>query len=227
MKKIYTGKTKDVYALDDGNYRLVFKDDVTGENGVFDPGANTVGLSIEGIGKRNLKVTVMFFEMLKKAGIRTHYISADVENGTMDVIPAKPFGKGLEVICRYRAVGSFIRRYGAYIKEGEKLNAYVEATLKDDERGDPLVTVDGLEALGIMSAAQYEEIKTMTRKITAMISEVLQKKGLELYDIKLEFGTDKEGNVILIDEISSGNMRVYKDGKVMDPMDLTAALVSE
>ena len=104
MKKIYEGKTKDVFALENQNYRLVFKDDVTGEDGVFDPGANTVGLSIEGIGKGNLMVSAMFFKMLEDAGIHTHYISADVENGTMDVKPAKAFGKGLEVICRYRAV---------------------------------------------------------------------------------------------------------------------------
>lgn len=227
MKKIYEGKTKDVFALENGNYRLIFKDDVTGENGVFDPGANTVGLSIEGIGKGNLMVSSMFFEVLKNAGIDTHYISADVENGTMDVKAAKTFGKGLEVICRYKAVGSFLRRYGAYVKEGDKLDAYVEATLKDDERGDPLVTVEGLEALGIMSAAQFSEIKTSTQKITALISDVLQGKGLELYDIKLEFGIDNDGNVMLIDEISSGNMRVYKGGKVMDPQDLTAALLSD
>ncbi len=224
MRKVYEGKTKDVFALENGNYRLVFKDDVTGENGVFDPGANTVGLSIEGIGKGNLRVSVMFFEMLKKAGIQTHYISADIENGTMDVKAAKVFGKGLEIICRYRAVGSFLRRYGAYVQEGDKLDAYVEATLKDDQRGDPLVTLEGLEALGIMSAAQFAEIKTSTQRITALISDELKRKGLELYDIKLEFGIDSNGNVLLIDEISSGNMRVYKGGKIMDPLDLTAAL---
>jgi phosphoribosylaminoimidazole-succinocarboxamide synthase len=106
MKKLYEGKTKDVFALENGNYRLKFKDDVTGENGVFDPGANTVGLSIEGIGKGNLRVSAMFFEMLQKAGIQTHYISADIENGTMDVKAAKTFGKGLEIICRYRAVNT-------------------------------------------------------------------------------------------------------------------------
>lgn len=227
MRKLYEGKTKDVFALQDGSYRLKFKDDVTGENGVFDPGANTVGLSIEGIGKRNLRVTAMFFEMLNKAGIQTHYLSADVENGTMDVKAAKAFGKGLEIICRYRAVGSFLRRYGAYVQEGDKLNAYVEATLKDDQRGDPLVTLEGLEALGIMSAAQFAEIKTSTQKITALISNVLQSKGLELYDIKLEFGIDNTGQVMLIDEISSGNMRVYQGGQVMEPLDLTAALVAD
>ncbi len=227
MKKIFEGKTKDVYALENGNYRLVFKDDVTGKDGVFDPGANTVGLTIEGIGKENLMVSAMFFEMLENAGIDTHYISSDVEKGTMDVKAAKAFGKGIEFICRYRALGSFLRRYGAYVKEGDKLNAYVEATLKDDERGDPLITVEGLEALGIMSAEQFSKIKESTQKISAMISELLQKKGLELYDIKLEFGIDKDGNVILIDEISSGNMRVYKDGKKMEPLELTAALLSD
>lgn len=226
MEKIYTGKTKDVFSLEDGNYRLLFKDDVTGENGVFDPGANTVGLTIDGMGKRNLEVTVMFFELLKKAGIMTHYISADLNKATMDVVPAKPLGKGLEFICRYRAVGSFLRRYGLYAKEGDKLDGYVEATLKDDERGDPLITAEGLEALGIITVSEFNMIKKITKEITALVSRVLEQKGLELYDIKLEFGTDKDGKIILIDEISSGNMRAYKDGKVLDPMDLTSLLLA-
>ena len=66
MKKIYTGKTKDVFELENGNYLLAFKDTVTGENGVFDPGANTVGLEIDGIGKQNLKMSKIFFEILRK-----------------------------------------------------------------------------------------------------------------------------------------------------------------
>ena len=93
MEKIYQGKTKDVYKLDNGNFQLVFKDDVTGENGVFDPGANTVGLSIEGIGRENLKTSVYFFEILKQSGVKTHYVSADVNASTMEVLPAKVFGK--------------------------------------------------------------------------------------------------------------------------------------
>ncbi|MGB3990135.1 MAG: phosphoribosylaminoimidazolesuccinocarboxamide synthase, partial [Acetivibrionales bacterium] len=74
MKLLYLGKTKDVYQLDNGNVLLKFKDDCTGAEGVFDPGANTVGLTIEGIGKANLQVTARYFEMLKEAGIKTHYI---------------------------------------------------------------------------------------------------------------------------------------------------------
>ena len=224
MKLVYTGKTKDVYALENGHYSLKFKDDVTGENGKFDPGANTIGLSIEGIGRENLKVSVMFFEVLKKAGIKTHYVSADIDNATMEVLPAKVFGKGLEVICRYRAVGSFIRRYGDYIENGAPLPAYVEATLKDDGRGDPLITCEGLEALGIMTRDQFDAMKAMTQRIAGVVKDVLAQKGLELYDIKLEFGYH-DGEVILIDEIASGNMRAYKEGEIVDPMDLTAILL--
>ena len=188
MNKVYTGKTKDVYALDNGNYQLKFKDDCTGTDGVFDPGANTVGLQIEGIGRENLKVSVYFFEILKKAGVKTHYVSADIDNATMEVLPAKVFGKGLEVICRYRAVGSFIRRYGAYMESGTPLNAYVETTLKDDDLGDPLITPDGLDAIGVMTLDQYAQMKAMTQKISGIVKEALAEKGLDLYDIKFEFG---------------------------------------
>lgn len=224
MEKVYQGKTKDVFALENGNYLLKFKDDVTGENGVFDPGANTVGLSIDGIGKENLKTSVYFFEIINKEGIKTHYISADIDNATMEVIPATPFGKGLEVICRYKAVGSFFRRYGKYINEGDNLDAYVEMTLKDDALGDPLITKDGLAAIGVMTEAQYEAVKDVTKKIAGIVKDVLSKKGLDLYDIKFEFGIS-DGNVVLIDEIASGNMRVYKDGVIVDPMDLTAMIL--
>ena len=221
MNKVYTGKTKDVYALENGNYLLKFKDDVTGVDGVFDPGANTVGLSIEGVGQVNLAMSTHFFAKFNEAGIKTHFVSADPEEVTMEVLPAKVFGKGLEVICRDRAVGSFFRRYGDYVVEGAPLPSYVETTLKDDERGDPLITKDALVDLGVMSGEQYDELKEMTQKINAIVASELLKKGLVLYDIKFEFGYDEDGNVILIDEIASGNMRAYRDGEYVEPMELS------
>ena len=221
MKKVYTGKTKDVFALENGNYLLKFKDDCTGKDGVFDPGENSVGLTIDGVGDVNLRMSVYYFEMLKEAGIKTHYISANIEDTTMEVVPAKAFGKGLEVICRHKAVGSFYRRYSDYVEEGADLDAYVEMTFKNDEKGDPLVTKDGLVVLGVMTEKQYDSVKDMTQKITKIVADDLLKKGLVLYDIKFEFGYDNNGEVILIDEIASGNMRVYKDGEYIDPMTLS------
>ena len=221
MKKIYEGKTKDVFELDNGNVMLKFKDDCTGKDGKFDPGENSVGLTIEGIGRANLISSVYYFEMLKKAGIKTHYISADIENATMEVLPATAFGHGLEVICRLVATGSFIRRYGEYIADGTVLEGgYVECTFKNDAKGDPLVTAEGLNALGVMNYEMFQSMKAQTLKITKIIADDLKTIGCDLWDIKFEFGFNN-GEVILIDEIASGNMRVYKDGKIVDPMELT------
>ena len=221
MKLVYTGKTKNVYALDNGNYLLKFKDDCTGKDGVFDPGMNEVGLTIEGVGDVNLRMSIYFFEKINAAGIRTHFVSANLDDTTMEVLPAKVFGKGLEVICRLKAVGSFYRRYSDYIEEGADLPYYVEMTFKNDAKGDPLVTKEGLITLGVMTAEQYEAIKEMTKKVTAVVAEDMKAKGLVLYDIKFEFGYDKEGKVMLIDEVASGNMRVYKDGAYIEPMELS------
>lgn len=207
MKLVYKGKTKDVYVLDDGNYLLKFKDDVTGENGVFDPGANTVGLTVEGAGKAGLRLTKFFFEKINQAGIPTHYIDSDIEKGVMKVKPAQMFGKGVEVILRYRAVGSFIRRYGLYCKNGDKLDGYVEVTLKDDKRGDPLITDEALEMLGIMTKEEYKILCDMTRKIGEIVKGELAKKDMELYDIKFEFGrVGKDRHIALIDEFKSNHI---------------------
>jgi len=219
MKLVYEGKTKTVYDLENGKYLLKFKDDVTGTDGVFDPGANTVGLTIEGMGRGGLRLTEFFYKKISEAGFPTHFVSADIEKTEMTVLPAKTLGDGLEVICRYRAVGSFFRRYGKYVTEGQELDALVEVTLKDDDRDDPPITRDTLEMLGIMTGGEYDTLKDLTRKITGLIRDILAAKGMELYDIKVEFGR-VDGNIVLIDEISGGNMRVYKDGAIVAPLDL-------
>ena len=220
MELIYTGKTKNVYALPNGNCLLKFKDDCTGKDGVFDPGENSVGLTIEGVGDVNLRMSIYFFEKINAAGIKTHFVNANLADTTMEVLPAKVFGKGLEVICRNKAVGSFIRRYGALIESGADLPSYVETTLKDDEKGDPLITKDALVAIGVMTEEQYDDLKAQTQKITKIVADDLKAKGMELYDIKFEFGYAPDGTVMLIDEVASGNMRVYKDGEYVEPMKL-------
>lgn len=221
MKLLYTGKTKNIYATDQPDeYLLSFKDDVTGTDGVFDPGANTVGLTLEGAGKAGLKMTTHFFRLLNESGVPTHFVRSDLDAATMTVKKGRVFGKGLEVICRYKAVGSFYRRYGAYCSEGQNLGGFVEFTLKDDERGDPVISKEALTLLHILSADEYEQVKEMTLRICGLIRDALAAKGLDLYDIKLEFGRDTESNIMLIDEISGGNMRVFKNGMYLEPLEL-------
>lgn len=227
MELINKGKTKDLYKLENGNFLLEFKDDVTGTDGVFDPGANTVGLTMEGAGKAGLRLTKFFFEALKRRSVPTHYIDCNIENKTMEVLEAKTFGKGLECICRYKAVGSFLRRYGKYIENGADLDGFVEITIKDDAAGDPTISEDALEILGIATREEYKDLVRLTREISDIVREILAEKGITLYDIKLEFGKDKDGKVMLIDEISGGNMRAFKGDTYIEPLKLPELLLEK
>lgn len=223
----YEGKTKNVFELEDGHFLLKFKDDVTGENGVFDPGANTVGLTIDGVGLAGLRLTTFFYEKLNEIGVPTHFVSSNMDEATMTVKPATVFGKGLEVICRFRAVGSFLKRYGAYVEEGQPLDAFVEVTIKDDDRLDPPISEDALAQLAILTKDEYATLKEATQKIASFVKDELAKKDLELYDIKLEFGRDAKTNeILLIDEISGGNMRAFRGTEYIEPLELEKIMLA-
>ena len=222
LEILYKGKTKDVYDLGGGSLVLKFKDSTTvGADGKLDPGGNVVGAFIEGLGMASLRLSKYYFEKINAAGISTHYISSDLDAGTMTVRRASLFGgkAGIEVICRLRAVGSFLRRYGDYCTDGQALDYFVEVSLKDDERGDPIISRDALDMLGILSADEYDNLAERARQVTAIIRDDLANRGLALYDIKFEFGRI-DGEVALIDEFSWGIMRVYKDNEWLQPFDL-------
>jgi phosphoribosylaminoimidazole-succinocarboxamide synthase len=224
MELIKTGKTKDVYKLPDGNYLLKFKDTVTGNaSGESDPGGNTVVGSVAGVGSGALKMTVYYFELLKKMNIKTHYVSADTAKNEMTVRPATAFGNGLEFVVRYKAAGSFVRRFGLYCKEGEELPKVFEVTLKDDSHDDPPATAEILAALKLLTPAQYDKIHGDTIKICDTVRDDLKARGLELIDIKVEFGL-VDGEIALIDEISAGNMRVYRNGEKLDYLTLSSLI---
>lgn len=228
MELLKNGKTKDVYLQDDGSILLAFKDDATGDNGVFDPGANQVIGIIHGKAKAGVRLSEFFFEKLESAGIPTHFISADTENATMVVKPANLFGEGLEVICRIFADGSYIRRYGKYVQKGEYLNYLVEVTLKDDERGDPEAGEEKLLKMGLLGPGEYRILSGLVQKATKVIEAELVKRNMILWDIKLEFGRDKDQGIFLIDEVSTDCWRVRNaDGSSIEPADLVAMFFDE
>lgn len=222
-EKIYSGKTKDLYTLPNGNILLAFKDDVTGEGGTIDPGANTVIGQIEGKGRKALTMTDYFFKRLHVTDISTHFVNVDLEKCTMEVRRAEPLGMdingagGLEFVCRSRPWGSFVRRYQKYIRDtAQKLNHLVEITIKDDERGDPLINDDTIVALGLLSPAHLEQAKNITRHVCRIVEADLSDKGLSLIDMKIELGL-VDNEVVVIDEISADAMRVMDEaGKVLD-----------
>ena len=105
--------------------------------------------------------------------------------------------------------------------EGQDLDFYIEVSLKDNERGDPMITRDALNMLGILTYAEYDDLESRAKQITAIIRDDLAAKGLTLYDIKFEFGRI-DGKVALIDDFSWGVMRVYKDDQWLQPLELGA-----
>jgi phosphoribosylaminoimidazole-succinocarboxamide synthase len=79
--------------------------------------------------------------------------------------------------------------------------------------------------LNILSKQEYQVLKELTRKIAGIIKAELAKKDIELYDIKFEFGRIA-GEIVVIDEISGGNMRAFKDGQHIQPLDLARLVLN-
>lgn len=226
MKTLYVGKTKDVWLMDDGNVLLKFKDAVTGVGDTPDPGANQVIGLVPGKGSSSYRLSLLFFGLMEKAGIKTHMLHPGPEPNSMVVRRAIPFGDGLEVVCREKAWGSFIRRYGRYIAQGHPLPSLVEFTLKDDGRGDPPLTEDTICVLGIAGSDQVAHMKETAKKMTAIIKDYLNQRDIDLIDVKYEFGTTGSETLVM-DEISGDSMRAARDGKILSQNELVAALLGD
>ncbi len=226
MQTLYEGKTKNVLKNEeDGSVYILFKDSATGENGVFDPGSNTVGGSVEGKGKIGLIISKHFFVLMEKNGIPTHYLGADIENGLMKVrnltVPK------LEFVLRYYTAGSMCRRFS--LEEGIPFDPpYTEVTLKDDDMGDPLISERLCIMKGLLAEGQYDE----ALRITEMVGEVLKKElaqmGLTLIDFKIEIGYDESGKMYVVDEITPDIWRVQDtDGNIPNQIECSKLILEK
>lgn len=226
MKTLYTGKTKNVLADEQtGAVYLFFKDDATGENGVFDPGSNTVGGSVDGKGKVGLKISQYFFELMKQNGIPTHYLGADVEKGLMQVrnltVPK------LEFVLRYFTAGSMCRRFT--LEEGIPFDPpYLEVTLKDDEQGDPLISERLCIMKGLLAEGQYGEALDILTRVGEVLKKELAKMDLTLIDLKIEVGYDENGKMYVVDEITPDIWRVRdQNGNIPNQIDCAKLILEK
>lgn len=221
MKLVADGKTKTLFDLGNDRVLMVFKDDVTGSEEGVDPGGDMVVGRLEGKGEASLRQAVYFFGLLSHRGIPTHFIEPDSEGRGIVVHRARPFS--LEFIVRFKAFGSFVRRYGLHAQEGLPLDALVEITLKDDERGDPLINDEAIAALGLMEPGQLNAAKEMVRRAARILHEHMAGRGLNLVDIKFECGL-VAGELAVIDDVSTDNMRVMLGGTPVAARDLMGLL---
>ncbi len=226
MKELYNGKTKTVLANEEtGAVYLFFKDSATGENGVFDPGSNTVGGSVAGKGKIGLTISKYFFELMEKNGIPTHYIDADLDKCVMQVhnltVPK------LEFVLRYFTAGSMCRRFT--LEEGLPFDPpYLEVTLKDDEQGDPLISDRLCIMKGLLKEGQYDEALSILVKVGEVLKKELAEMNLTLIDFKIEVGYDENGKMYVVDEITPDIWRVRDpNGNIPNQVDCAKMLLDK
>lgn len=218
MKLVYRGKTKDIYELDANSLRMVFTDRVTkNDAGEIDPGGNKLAEeTVPGQGEACLLMSsAIFSEIAAKNIAQTHMLAYDLGALSMDVLRAKMFAPGLEWVARWVCTGSFLRRYSMVpgVKDGMALPSPVhEITLKDDAAGDPLIVPSALTALGIVDSAVMEELLARNAAAMEAIRGMFTARGLDLWDIKIEWGLDAQGRPIIIDEISPGCCRAFQAG---------------
>ncbi len=206
---LYEGKAKKLFLTDDENLVISeFKDDLTAFNGEKKS-------SEAGKGALNNKISTELFKLLEKSGIQTHFVKMLDDNHMLhtkvDVIL-------IEVIVRNIATGSLSRNLG--IKDGTVLPfTLVEFDYKNDALGDPKLNDQHALLLGLVDYQdELDKLRRMARQINDILKPYFAEKGLNLVDFKLEFGKDKSGNIILIDEISPDNCRFWdmESGEKMD-----------
>lgn len=207
-KLIYTGKAKDIYTTSDDEDVIisVYKDQATMLNGARKE-------TIKGKGVLNNQISSLIFTKLNEAGIATHFVKQLSENKQLnkkvDIIP-------LEVVLRNVTAGSFSKRFG--VEEGIQLETpIVEFYYKNDDLDDPFINDEHVKFLGIASDEGIAYIKAETRRINELLKDWFNQIGLQLIDFKLEFGKDKDGHIILADEFSPDNCRLWDaEGHHMD-----------
>ncbi|HEP2555217.1 TPA: phosphoribosylaminoimidazolesuccinocarboxamide synthase, partial [Streptococcus pyogenes] len=186
--------------------RTVYKDQATMLNGARKE-------TIDGKGALNNQISSLIFEKLNKAGVVTHYIEQISKNEQLnkkvDIIP-------LEVVLRNVTAGSFSKRFG--VEEGRVLETpIVEFYYKNDDLNDPFINDEHVKFLGIVNDEEIAYLKGETRRINELLKGWFAQIGLNLIDFKLEFGFDQEGTIILADELSPDNCRLWdKNGNHMD-----------
>jgi phosphoribosylaminoimidazole-succinocarboxamide synthase len=206
---LYEGKAKKIFLTEDENLVISeFKDDLTAFNGEKKSSEN-------GKGALNNKISTELFKLLESKGIQTHFVEMLDDNHMLhkkaDVIM-------IEVIVRNIATGSLSRNLG--IEDGKVLPfTLVEFDYKNDELGDPKLNDQHALILGLVEYQdELDKLRRMAREVNDILLPYFASKGLNLVDFKLEFGKDKDGNIILVDEISPDNCRFWdiESGEKMD-----------
>lgn len=208
LQLLHEGKAKKVYSTNNPHELLLeFKDDATAFDG------QKKG-RIREKGALNLAISVLLFEYLEKENIPTHFIkkisTTEMLVKAVKIIP-------VEFVVRNWTAGSLAKRMG--IEEGIKLKKPIlELYYKNDELRDPMINEYHIEAFELAERQHIEKAKEYSFAVNDALIRLFENVGIILADFKLEFGIDSKDEVVLADEISPDNCRLW-DAKTMEKLD--------
>lgn len=203
----YEGKAKRVVSQPDGVAHIYYKDDATAFNGARHE-------LFEGKGTLNSQITERLFEYLAGHGIPTHHLGR-VDERTLaakwvDIIP-------IEAVVRYKVAGTLAKRTGLdHLTECDP--PIIEMYYKRDDLGDPLINDDHVRQLGLATPMEVDWIRAMARQAADALRDLFLKAGIDLVDLKFEFGRTADGELVLADEVSPDTCR-FRDlatGEILD-----------
>ena len=209
LEKLYEGKAKIVYSTDDPDvYIQDFKDSATAFDG-------TKRGTIVAKGRTNNAISAHLFTLLEEAGVRTHFL--ETVSPTAMRIKRLEMLK-IELVVRNVVAGSLAKRLGWEEGRALKNPPLIECYLKDDALHDPLICQGHIEELDLVTPEELKEITSTARIINSELQKFFVARGLDLVDFKLEFGKDRDGNLVLGDEISPDTCRLW-DAATQEKLD--------
>lgn len=206
---LYEGKAKKIWKTEDQNLLISeFKDSLTAFNGEKKS-------SEEGKGALNNQISTELFKYLNEKGIPTHYVDTIDDNNMLHKAAEVIY---IEVIVRNIATGSLSKNLGIEDKTILPFTL-VEFDYKNDALGDPKLNDQHCLILNLVNdTSELDYIRFMARRINTLLVEFYAALDIKVADFKLEFGRDKDGNIILIDELSPDNFRLW-DAKTDEKLD--------
>ena len=208
-KLIYEGKAKKIFAHEDPKKVIIeFKDDATAFNALKRS-------KFEGKRELNCVISQNIFKHLMKNNIPTHYLDSISKNcfiaQKIDIVP-------IEVVLRNIAYGSICKQTN--VKPGTVLESpLIDFYFKDDELNDPLLTIERIKLMNLISLGELNLIKDLTLKINSILINFFLDIQLKLVDFKVEFGRNSMGEIVLADEFSPDNCRLWdlkaNNGKIV------------
>jgi phosphoribosylaminoimidazole-succinocarboxamide synthase len=198
------GKTKQIYVYpeDDNLVYMVNKDQITAGDGARRN-------DLVGKARWSTITTANVFRLLNAEQLSTHFVE-QVNDVTLLVRRCAMFP--VEQVQRRIATGSYLKRHPA-VSEGTRFDpVLVETFLKDDARHDPQIWPEDIVKMTLATQQEIEWMAEQGRRVFETLERAWASIDVALVDLKIEFGRDHKGDLLVADVIDNDSWRLWPGG---------------